>query len=122
MTGTTTLGTLEKEVADAIAPPPETTKSVAELIAATSGGSNAAFDFQHKVFAIPGARFAIDRRARAAMFYMHLGNLDVSLTPMVLRREFGIESCSHDSQLIELAAKALRYVKEVRPAIRFRWN
>lgn len=115
MTGTTTLGTLEKEVADAIAPPPETTKSVAELIAATSGGSNAAFDFQHKVFAIPGARFAIDRRARAAMFYMHLGNLDVSLTPMVLRREFGIESCSHDSQLIELAAKALRYVKEVRP-------
>lgn len=115
MSEATTLGMLEKEVADAIAPPPETAKSVAELIAATSGGSNAAFDFQHKVFAIPGARFGIDRRARSAMFYMHLGNLDVSLTPTVLRREFRIESDSHDSQLIELATKALRHVKEVRP-------
>jgi hypothetical protein len=93
----------------------ETGKSVEELIASTGGGANAAFDFQHKVFALPGARFAVDRRAHAPMFYMHLGNLHVSLTPTVLRREFNIETASHDSYLIELAAKALRYVAEVRP-------
>ena len=114
MTPSTTFGTGTTE--SRFAPPsPEAGKSVDELIAATGGGANAAFDFQHKVFAIPGAHFAIDRRARAAMFYMHLGNLNVSLTPMVLRREFNIEIASHDSNLIELAGKALRFVKEVRP-------
>ncbi len=103
------------DFADAAAPLPEAGKSVAELIAATGGGINAIFDFHHKVFALPGARFAIDRRARATMFYIHLGNLHVSLTPMVLRREFNIATLSHDSQLIELASHALHHVKEIRP-------
>jgi len=103
------------DLGDAPAPLPEATKSVAELIAATGGGINAIFNFHHKVFALPGARFAIDRRARATMFYIHLGNLHVSLTPMVLRREFNIQTLSHDSQLIELAGHALRHVREVRP-------
>ncbi len=97
------------------APLPEAGKSVDELIAATGGGANAIFGFQHKVFALPGARFAIDRRAQATMFYIRLGNLKVSLTPMVLRREFNIATLSHDSQLIELASHALRHVREVRP-------
>jgi hypothetical protein len=105
---------LNTDVAEA-APQPEAGKSVEELIAATGGGANANFSFEHKVFALPGARFAIDRRARATMFYIHLGNLMVSLTPMVLRREFNIQTLSHDSQLIELASHALRHVKEVRP-------
>ena len=91
------------------------TRTVDQLIAATGGGPSAAFDFHHKVFAFPGARFAIDRRARATMFYMHLGNLNVSLTPAVLRREFNIAPHSHDCRLIDLADKALSYVKEVRP-------
>lgn len=93
----------------------EARQSVTELVAATGGSASAAFVFHHKVFAVPGARFAIDRRARATMFYIRLGNLSVSLTPTVLRREFNIAPHSHDSRLIELADKALRYVKEVRP-------
>jgi hypothetical protein len=105
----------DTELAEGTSPLPEAAKSVSELIAATGGGVNAIFDFQHKVFALPGARFAIDRHARATMFYIHLGNLDVSLTPMVLRREFNIQVLSHDSQLIELASHALRHVKEIRP-------
>jgi len=94
---------------------PEAAKSVDELIAATGGGVNATFNFRHKIFALPGARFAIDHHARAAMFYIHLGNLNVSVTPAVLRREFNIEPGSHDSELMELAAQGLRHVKEVRP-------
>jgi len=115
MTELDALNGLAERAAGEALPPLEATKSIDALIEATGGGPNAAFDFQHKVFALPGARFAIDRRARAAMFYMHLGNLNVSLTPMVLRREFNIEAGSHDSHLVELAAKALRYVKEIRP-------
>jgi hypothetical protein len=115
MPETTVLGTDSRQGPDRARSSPEAGKSIDELIAATGGGANAAFDFQHKVFALPGARFAVDRRARATMFYMHLGNLSVSLTPTVLRREFHIETASHDSNLIELAGKALRYVKEVRP-------
>lgn len=106
---------LNTAMAEATEPRPEATRSVDELIAATGGGVNANFSFQHKVFALPGARFAIDRRAQAMMFYIHLGNLNVSLMPMVLRREFNIQTLSHDSQLIELANHALRHVKEVRP-------
>jgi hypothetical protein len=105
----------DAELADAGSPLPEAAKSVAELIAATGGGVNAIFDFQHKVFALPGARFALDQHARATMFHIHLGNLGVSLTPTVLRREFNIQVLSHDSQLIELASHALRHVKEIRP-------
>ncbi len=105
----------EAQSTEAPAPLPDSGKSVDELISQTGGGTNATFDFQHKVFSLPGARFAFDHRARAAMFYIHLGNLDVALTPTVLQREFNIEPESHDSQLMELATKALRYVREIRP-------
>ncbi len=110
--------TLENESQEAVerdVPLAEASKSVDELIAATGGGANAIFDFRHRVFSLPGARFAIDRRAKATMFYIYLGNLTVSLTPAVLRREFNIEPSSQDSHLIELAAQALRHVNEIRP-------
>jgi hypothetical protein len=105
----------DTEVAGVGRPLPEATKSVDELIAATGGGVNAIFGFEHKVFALPGARFAVDRQAETMMFYIRLGNLHVALLPRVLRREFNIATLSHDSQLIELASHALRHVKEVRP-------
>lgn len=110
-----TIATLEGDAADPLASPPEAQKSVDELIAATGGGANAIFDFRHKVFALPGARFALDQHKQAALFHLYLGNLAVALTPAVLRREFNIEISSLDSQLIELASQALRHVKEVRP-------
>ena len=105
----------EGDAADPLASPPEAQKSVDELIAATGGGANAIFDFRHKVFALPGARFALDQHKQSALFHIYLGNLAVALTPLVLRREFNIEVSSLDSQLIELASQALRHVKEVRP-------
>jgi len=107
--------TLEGGAVDPFASPPEARQSVDELIAATGGGVNAIFDFRHKVFALPGARFALDEHKQAALFHLYLGNLAVALTPAVLRREFNIEVSSLDSQLIELASQALRHVKEVRP-------
>jgi len=103
------------ELGEGRSPLPEAAKSVDELIAATGGGINAIFSFEHKVFALPGARFAVDRQSETMMFYIRLGGLHVSLMPTVLRREFKIATLSHDSQLIELANRALRYVKEVRP-------
>src|SRR5579862_9324368 len=106
---------LDAALADGTSALPEAAKSVAELIAATGGGVNAIFNFEHKVFALPGARFATERPGNAVVFHLHLGSLGVSLTPTVLRREFDIKALSHDSLLIELAGHALRHVREVRP-------
>ena len=61
---------LEGGADDPLASPPEGRQSVDELIAATGGGVNAIFDFRHKVFALPGARFALDEHKQAALFHL----------------------------------------------------
>jgi hypothetical protein len=94
---------------------PEEHKSIREMVDASGGGTNATFSFAHKVFRLPGARFALDERTRTMFFYAKLGSLDIAISPAVLKNEFGIADDSNDAQLIELAEKGLRYVTDIRP-------
>ncbi len=73
------------------------------------------FNFQHKAFAAPGARFALDRNSREAAYYVTLGELTGSVEIAALKREFGIVEDSHDGKLIALAVQGLRYVPDIRP-------
>jgi hypothetical protein len=90
-------------------------RSIGELIDAGGGGPSANFDFAHKVFSMPGARFCLDERTRGCFFYVKLGQLDVAIAPPVLKREFGIADDSEDARLIAIAEKGLLYVPEIKP-------
>lgn len=90
-------------------------KSIRELVDASGGGSNATFNFSHKVFLLPGARFALDERTRRMSFYAKLGSLDIAISPNVLKSEFDIPDDSNDANLIQIAEKGLRYVTDIRP-------
>jgi hypothetical protein len=72
------------------------------------------FQFEHKVFAVEGARFALSAE-REPMFYVTLGKLDAALRLPLLCSEFGIAPESPDGRLLAVVAEGLRYVKEIRP-------
>ena len=84
------------------------------MVDASGGGSNATFNFAHKVFLLPGARFGLDERTRSMFFYAKLGSLDIAISPAVLKSEFAIAEDSNDANLIQIAEKGLRYVNDIR--------
>jgi hypothetical protein len=73
------------------------------------------FVFQHKVFTLEHARFALEPRSREPVYYVRLGDLQAVLPLPMVRSEFGIEKESPDGKLLEVVAKSLRFVKEIRP-------
>ena len=73
------------------------------------------FDFDHKVFTMPEARFALRDTSTEPYFFLRLGELEVGMRLAALRAEFKIHQGTHDWELIATAEKALRYVKEIRP-------
>lgn len=73
------------------------------------------FIFQHKVFSLDRAHFALEPRSREPVYYVRLGDLQAVLPLPMLRTEFGIEKDSPDGNLLEVVAKSLRFVKEIRP-------
>jgi hypothetical protein len=87
----------------------------AASIAAAIGGRNANFNFEHKLFTLPGARFALNRVSGEPTFFVMLGDLNAALRPESLCREFHIEAGSLDYVLISMAEKGLRFVEEIRP-------
>jgi hypothetical protein len=84
-------------------------------IAVAIGGRNAVFNFAHKLFTLPGARFALNLVTNDPAFHVMLGDLNVAFSPSALLREFKIESGSLDWVLISVAEKGLRFVREIRP-------
>jgi hypothetical protein len=78
-----------------------------------SGGTTL-FNFSHKVFALPNARFRLAEDGREPIFRVQLGDLDVGIPIATLAHEFGIDPTSRDAQLIGLVRKALRFVAEIR--------
>ena len=87
----------------------------AASIAAAIGGRNANFNFEHKVFSLPDARFALHSVRNEPTFFVLLGDLNVAIRPVALCREFHIEQGSLDYVLIAMAEKGLRHVQEIRP-------
>lgn len=85
--------------------------------AATRAGAprSTHFRFDHKVFGVEGARFALTSDSQEAALYVLLGDLQVALLLPTLRYEFGIKPDSNDGELLSVVERSLRYVKEIRP-------
>jgi hypothetical protein len=73
------------------------------------------FLFEHKVFTLKGARFALTEDGSTAAFHVELGALVASLPLSTLRSEFSIDRESNDGVLLAIVEKSLRFVKEIRP-------
>jgi hypothetical protein len=73
------------------------------------------FRFEHRVFAVQGARFALTADTQEAALYVLLGDLQAALLLPTLRYEFGIKSDSQDGALLSVVERSLRFVKEIRP-------
>lgn len=77
-------------------------------------GRSTHFVFDHKVFAIKDAYFGLTEDTKEPVFRVLLGDLLTALPLKRLRDEFGIDSGSHDDDLLCVVEKGLRYVKEIR--------
>ena len=73
------------------------------------------FLFEHKVFTLKGARFALTEDGSTPAFHVELGALVASLPLGTVRTEFGIDRDSPDGALLGIVEKSLRFVKEIRP-------
>jgi len=76
--------------------------------------STANFVFASKVFAVPGAQFAIAPDGRPALF-VRLGELRAAISFASLRAEFGIDEDDGDGRLLALVEQALGFVRQIRP-------
>jgi len=73
------------------------------------------FDFKHSAFNLKTCVFRLDAQSGQAMMVVSLDSLNASIPVSKLKQSFGIDEGSHDDKLIGLMAKALKYVKEIRP-------
>jgi hypothetical protein len=73
------------------------------------------FDFQGKVFTLPGARFGLFGPRQEPRFFVTLGDMEASLDLKALAAEFGVAQGGADDQLIKLIAKSLKFVSDIRP-------
>ena len=73
------------------------------------------FRFDHKVFAVKGACFALTPDTGEAALHVLLGDLQVAIVLPTLRLEFGIKPDSNDGELLMVVERSLRFVKEIRP-------
>ena len=78
-------------------------------------GGSTHFAFEHKIFSIDGCYFAADRNGDKAKFLMPMGDEMAAIAVGSLRQEFGIADDSSDGQLLDIVAKSLKYVQEIRP-------
>ncbi|MFV3073757.1 hypothetical protein [Niveispirillum fermenti] len=73
------------------------------------------FLFEHKVFTVEGCRFVWSRSAEEAVMRFLLGKVEAEVALDKLCNEFKIDPKSFDGQLIDMVAKGLKYVREIRP-------
>ncbi len=81
---------------------------------ATPAGSTL-FDLEHKVFHMSGARFAYGDEGRTPCFFVSLGGVMASIPVSRVCYEFKIVHGTRDFELTGIIAKALEYVREIRP-------
>jgi hypothetical protein len=73
------------------------------------------FNFQHRVFSSPGAKFKLHGRERRPVFSVDVGRNEGVIELVSLCREFGIDPDSLDGRLIKLAIEGLRFVPDIKP-------
>jgi len=81
----------------------------------TGGLAITHFNFQHRVFKTPGARFLLKGHQRVPTFRVDMGDMDGLIEIPILKKEFGIVPNGPDDQLIDLAVNGLRYVPDIKP-------
>ena len=73
------------------------------------------FDFQHKVFSLPGAFFCQEPNTKEPVLNILLGDLKAALAFPTLMESFQIEEGTHDARLLEIIEQGLAFVKKIRP-------
>ncbi|MBF5095577.1 hypothetical protein F1643_15200 [Azospirillum sp. INR13] len=73
------------------------------------------FDFQHKVFGLPGAFFCQEPNSKEPVLNILLGDLKATLAFPTLLESFQIEDGTHDARLLEIIEQGLAFVKLIRP-------
>jgi hypothetical protein len=73
------------------------------------------FEFAHKVFAAPGAIFEIDAQTDEPVLKVDLGDLRAAMPFQALREKFVLAADSPDRRMLDEVAKALAFVRRVRP-------
>jgi len=73
------------------------------------------FAFQHRVFALPDARFDMAGRERSPVLRVQLGDIDAVIPIDDVASEFGIQPDTQDGRLLVQVAQGLRFVKDIRP-------
>jgi hypothetical protein len=102
--------------AGGIAPDAAPTSDVAPTPDARGApGESTHFLFQHKVFSIPRAYFALARDTRDPTYYVPLGDIQGVLSLPQLVSGFDIMPGSADAKLLEVVEKGLAYVKRIQP-------
>jgi hypothetical protein len=76
---------------------------------------NTHFNFQHKVFLLPGAFFANDPTSKDPVLNILLGDLKAALPFNTIQESFDLPEDGNDRKLLEIVAKGLRFVKIIRP-------
>ncbi|WP_431858480.1 hypothetical protein [Azospirillum sp.] len=73
------------------------------------------FDFQHRVFSLPAAYFALEPTSKQPVLNILLGDLKAALPFNTLKDSFSIEEDGQDARLLGLVERGLAYVKQIRP-------
>ena len=73
------------------------------------------FEFAHKVFQVENGLFQADPSSDEPVYSVDLGDLRANLSFPTLRVSFDIDPDSADSRLLDEVAKALTFVKRIRP-------
>lgn len=73
------------------------------------------FTFEHKVFSVEGCYFAADRKGDKPRFLLPMGEEMAAIALGSLRQEFGVADDSSDGRLLDIVAKSLKFVQEIRP-------
>ena len=73
------------------------------------------FAFQHRIFAVPGARFGLSRMDSEPVMRVMVGELEAAIPIEAVASEFQIDPDSPDGKLLETVRKSLKFVKDIRP-------
>jgi len=73
------------------------------------------FAFEHAVFSVKDACFALSSTTGEPVYNVPLGDVRASLPLDTLSGSFGIKDKSPDSDLLQIVKKSLKFVKEIRP-------
>jgi len=79
------------------------------------GDPSTHFIFEHKIFSVPGARFALTGPDRIPALRVDVGEHEASIPLDSLCQEFKIDPNSQDGELLEQVRDGLRYVRDIRP-------